>query len=270
MTFLSESSRLILLATEWAIWALVTIAIMLLDARRQRARALATGEPDFKDRSPASYLALALVFGPLPLLVYFGTTRRSAAGWLLGLAAAAGVVLLVGVTNVVLWHALSEPITEESIEAIHADVPPEREARFTAAQKRMDGYVPTLLAIAADTPCADDGTRHLRAPPESDLATLERDAAVIQLSVVCSVIDDIPAQFKVSERDWSELHTGFVWQMRSEPLRAFAGGYGRETYDANRAGCILVNRDDADSMHCWSEPGHARRIFVNLDLRPLP
>jgi hypothetical protein len=49
------------------------------------------------DRRVPPYLVLGIFCGPLPLIVYFGTTRKSALGWLMGV----GVVILVYAMTVV-------------------------------------------------------------------------------------------------------------------------------------------------------------------------
>jgi hypothetical protein len=73
----------------------LTIGIILLDARIQRQRAAAQGSVDFMDRKPTNYLVLAIFCGPLPLIAYFGITRKSAVGWLMGIGAAIAVYAAV-------------------------------------------------------------------------------------------------------------------------------------------------------------------------------
>jgi len=75
----------------WAIYFGLTVGVILLDRYYARQRALAQGTVDFMDRSPTTYLVLALFCGPAPLIVYFGVTRKSALGWLMGIGAAVGV-----------------------------------------------------------------------------------------------------------------------------------------------------------------------------------
>lgn len=72
----------------WAFWFGFPALVIRLDAKRQRAAARARGEVDLLDRSVTPYLVTALFCGGLPLVVYFGTTRRSALGWLTGLGLA--------------------------------------------------------------------------------------------------------------------------------------------------------------------------------------
>lgn len=59
------------------------------------------------DRSVAPYLVLGLICGPLPLIFYFGTTRRTALGWLMGVGAAALVYIMTFVAVFVLSFALA-------------------------------------------------------------------------------------------------------------------------------------------------------------------
>ncbi len=69
----------------------LTASVILLDRHLQQRRAQLRGTVDFMDRSPTTYLVLALFCGPAPLIVYFGVTRKSALGWLMGIGAAFGV-----------------------------------------------------------------------------------------------------------------------------------------------------------------------------------
>lgn len=67
--------------------------IILFDAKTQRERARAAGTVDFADRSPMAYLLLGLICGPIPLMMYFGTTRKALGGWLTGAAIGIGWTL---------------------------------------------------------------------------------------------------------------------------------------------------------------------------------
>lgn len=81
----------------WVIWA---------DGQRQRRLAAERGGVDFMDRRPWQYMALGLLCGPLPFIAYFGTTRRSASGWLFGIAASgAWSVLFVVLHALLVWLA---------------------------------------------------------------------------------------------------------------------------------------------------------------------
>jgi hypothetical protein len=70
-------------------------AIIWMDEQRARERARASGLVDFRDRRVLPYMLLGVLCGPLPLVVYFGATRRSVGGWLLGLVIGVGWSLLV-------------------------------------------------------------------------------------------------------------------------------------------------------------------------------
>jgi hypothetical protein len=70
--------------------------VIKLDAAKQRTAAKAAGAVDFADRNPVPYMLLGLICGPFPLLFYFGSTRRSAKGWLMGIGIAIGWSLLFG------------------------------------------------------------------------------------------------------------------------------------------------------------------------------
>ena len=91
-------STLVSLSTYLSLSALV----MSYDRKLRRAKARADGL-DFVDfTSIRSYLGLGIISGPIPLIVYFGKTRRRAAGYLLGatIALALMVVNVVGITAV--------------------------------------------------------------------------------------------------------------------------------------------------------------------------
>jgi hypothetical protein len=87
------------------VWFGSVVVILRVDASRIRRAKKRRGEVDFMDRSVTPYMLTALFSGALPLIVYFGTTRRNATGWLLGVAvcvldfvgvALVGAVLLYG------------------------------------------------------------------------------------------------------------------------------------------------------------------------------
>lgn len=176
-------------AVGWLIWGGATIAIIRLDARRQAALAEARGEEDFKDRSPWTYLALALLLGPLPLIIYFVSTRKGGRGWLLGLgtaivvaAASGGVVALVSAT-------IARPPPEQRQVAF--PLPPELGVAPVGedeARQVLDRYVPLLRAVAqkAAPLCANRRKVpiDMKPSPARDTA-LERDAATIQVAVWC-------------------------------------------------------------------------------------
>lgn len=93
----------------FVVWVGSTIAIIKVDAARQRKAAAARGDVDFIDRSVTPYLALAFIAGALPLIFYFGTSRKKASGWLLGLGLFALDLAFVGVIGAALTagaHAL--------------------------------------------------------------------------------------------------------------------------------------------------------------------
>lgn len=89
----------------WAVYFGLTVGIILIDRDIQRKRAEAQGSVDFMDRSPTTYLVLALFCGPAPLIVYFGVTRKSALGWLMGIGAAIAVYVVMFVVAFVLTLA---------------------------------------------------------------------------------------------------------------------------------------------------------------------
>jgi hypothetical protein len=90
----------------WAVYFGLTAGVIVLDGKMQRAKAQREGGVDFMDRSPWSYLVLALLCGPLPLIFYFGTTRKNAMGWLMGVGAAVGVYIATVVVSVVMQLAM--------------------------------------------------------------------------------------------------------------------------------------------------------------------
>ena len=89
-------------AATWVSMFVSTILLILWDRRRQSvARRSADGADTSipMDRSPAPYIGLSLLFAPLPLIVYFGVTRKR---WLLGIGIAAAQVLSVAILGAVL------------------------------------------------------------------------------------------------------------------------------------------------------------------------
>jgi hypothetical protein len=78
--------------------------IISTDAKREREKARAGGSVDFMDRSPVPYMLLGVLCGPLPLIFYFGTTRKSVGGWLAGVGIGVGWSILNSVVfNVGVW-----------------------------------------------------------------------------------------------------------------------------------------------------------------------
>lgn len=72
----------------WVFWYGFTVAVILIDQRRRKARAQVSDEVDiaqFEDMSIWPYLVMGLLCGALPLPLYFYATRKSAVGVLLGL-----------------------------------------------------------------------------------------------------------------------------------------------------------------------------------------
>jgi hypothetical protein len=92
----------------WLLYFGLTAGIIAIDAKLQRERARREGAVDFADRRVLPYILLGAICGPMPLLFYFGTTRKNAAGWLLGVGAVVGLYallyfiafVLIGVTRV--------------------------------------------------------------------------------------------------------------------------------------------------------------------------
>ncbi len=62
----------------WFVYFGLTVGVILLDGKLQREKAQRAGSVDFMDRSPWGYIAFGLLCGPLPLIFYFGATRKSA------------------------------------------------------------------------------------------------------------------------------------------------------------------------------------------------
>lgn len=86
----------------WFVYFGLTVGVILLDGKLQRDKATRDGSVDFMDRSPWGYIAFGLICGPLPLIFYFGATRKNAAGWLIGIGAAVGVYAATVAVSVVL------------------------------------------------------------------------------------------------------------------------------------------------------------------------
>lgn len=73
----------------------LTSAIIILDRRRIERKMRDTDDVDFADRRLGPYLVTAVIFGPLPLILYFGSTRKGAMGFLIGAAWALAVMVVV-------------------------------------------------------------------------------------------------------------------------------------------------------------------------------
>lgn len=91
----------------WVVYFGLTVGVILFDGKLQRDKAAREGSVDFMDRSPWGYVAFGLLCGPLPLIFYFGATRKNALGWLLGIGAAVGVYVATVIVAVVLQATLS-------------------------------------------------------------------------------------------------------------------------------------------------------------------
>ena len=91
----------------WLVYFGLTVGVILLDGKMQRDKAQREGSVDFMDRSPWGYVAFGLICGPLPLIFYFGATRKSALGWLMGIGAAVLVCVMTIVVAVILQLVLS-------------------------------------------------------------------------------------------------------------------------------------------------------------------
>jgi hypothetical protein len=99
-------SSFIVSIVTWVVYFGLTVGVILFDGKLQREKATREGRVDFMDRSPWGYIAFGLICGPLPLVFYFGATRKNAMGWLLGIGAAVGVYVATVVVAVILQVAL--------------------------------------------------------------------------------------------------------------------------------------------------------------------
>jgi hypothetical protein len=77
----------------WIFYFGLTSLVIFLDHRRQVELAERRGQLDFSSPNIGLYLLLGLLFGPIPLIVYFGLSRKSFGGWVLGFVFSAGVLL---------------------------------------------------------------------------------------------------------------------------------------------------------------------------------
>lgn len=84
----------------WAVYFGLTLATIVVDGRRQREKARVAGGVDFADRSPWAYIALGVLCGPLPVIFYFGATRKNAAGWFMGIGAAAAIYMVTIIVSI--------------------------------------------------------------------------------------------------------------------------------------------------------------------------
>ena len=91
----------------WLVYFGLSVGAILIDGKMQRAKAEREGGVDFMERSPWGYIALGVLCGPLPVIVYFGTTRKGAIGWLIGLGIAVLIYLMTVVASTVLTLAFA-------------------------------------------------------------------------------------------------------------------------------------------------------------------
>jgi hypothetical protein len=77
--------KLIFILLMALIWWGGMFAIIKSDQKRRSAELASKGEVNFQEKSILPYLLLGLICGALILPVYFGATRRSWKGFLVGL-----------------------------------------------------------------------------------------------------------------------------------------------------------------------------------------
>ncbi len=78
----------------WAVWWGGVVLIIKRDQAQRRIAAEREHGVSFEKQSVLPYLALGLLCGGLVLPAYFGATRRSAAGFFLGLLYGVGVFIV--------------------------------------------------------------------------------------------------------------------------------------------------------------------------------
>ena len=105
----------------WVVWFGSVALIIRIDAKQQQAAKRAIGEVDFMDRSVMPYLILAIFCGALPLVVYFGVTRRSAKGWLTGIGIFLAHFVAITLVSTVLM-IVAKPL-DAMIARRHTDAP---------------------------------------------------------------------------------------------------------------------------------------------------
>lgn len=113
----------------WVLWFASTIAIIVLDAKKQRRLALERDGADFIERSVWPYLVLSLICGALPVVVYFTASRKGARGFFTGLGVfVAQTVVIWGIGTVVLMGAMASEKTKLVAEADAICAKPSTEA----------------------------------------------------------------------------------------------------------------------------------------------
>jgi hypothetical protein len=108
---MSVPVALLFMVFPYVVWFGLVIGIIKLDQSARARRAAANPEPDatmFEDKSVTPYLLLSFICGALVLPVYFGSTRRNAGGFVLGIGAAVGCfIVTVVVMQIVQMIAFS-------------------------------------------------------------------------------------------------------------------------------------------------------------------
>ena len=204
------------------IWILATVVILLVDARRMRAKAAARGEVDFADRSPTAYLALALIAGPLPLIMYFWATRRTLKGLLIGLAWAGGIIAVSAVVFVLLKPPPPPPFAI----AFSIDLPPELAPTTTraASEPLVTTYAPDLRELAERVAPRCQDTHRVEAKPSPAKATaLDRDPKVLQLEVWCVRGGGMKIGFASLKTPPESRRLGGIWPQRKVVTRDASG-----------------------------------------------
>ncbi len=110
--------QLLAVVLTWVVWFGSVALIIRIDGKRQQAAKRAVGEVDFMDRSVTPYLILAIFCGALPLVVYFGVTRKSAKGWLTGVGIFVAHFIAITLVSTVLM-AIAKPL-DAMMERRHA------------------------------------------------------------------------------------------------------------------------------------------------------
>jgi hypothetical protein len=170
----------------WLLWFGGAALIMHLDARRQRRKAVAEQGEDFVDRRILPYMLLAVLCGALPLVIYFGATRKGtkANGVLLGLGVLVAHLAAIAVIGGPLFAA-----------ATWLDTRGERSssggAELFPGQIPADPAEPAWPSTAGGTPAAPTSLPPPAGPPltrppsdigaEADLSVALEPAAMGQL-----------------------------------------------------------------------------------------
>jgi hypothetical protein len=170
-----------------------------------------------------AYIALALICGPMPLIAYFWSTRRTAIGALIGVAWAVGVALVAGVALTAVRVATAPPpfVPPPFTFEAPVELPGAASATELLTEPLIDTYLPELRAVAerASPLCENHASKPVDGRPSpAKGSALERDPKVLQVEVWC-VRGNVKSGFESLKQVPDSRRLGGVWPQRKVSAR---------------------------------------------------